>query len=233
MTPENIEQPAKTEEQTPMIFVLAELAAVWIALDAGYYVLFGNTPYQNQAVRISLYYLFWLVLTVFSFREVYNKWRPVENRWPVYLTVLSGGAAIFLYLTRVLPHFAPTIWTKPWEPPSELLFATGWYFLPKSIEILIQQLIVAAGVLVFTLNKFSLRLTCIWCAVLFGGAHLFLVFGSEGWQYVSIFTASAAVASFIFPYLILRVKNGFLYSYFLHWGFYALVIVLAHLIFKV
>ncbi len=211
--------------------VLAQLAAVWIALDTGYYVLFGP-GYPVHAIQITFYYLFWLALTVVSFREVYYRWRPVENRWPAYLIGGIGAIGIVAYLIFILPHFPPTAWVKSWEPPSELLFANAWYFLPKSLDILIQQLLVAAMVLLFVLHKFTLRETSLWCAGLFGGAHLLLVLGGEGVIYTTLFTLAAVGASFVFPYLLLKVKNGFLYSYFLHWIFYAVVIVLVHVVFK-
>jgi hypothetical protein len=97
---------------------------------------------------------------------------------------------------------------------------------------LVQQLLVLAMALTFSFQKFGARAISTWCAILFGGAHLFLIFGGESLLYVIVFTVSAFLAGFCFPYLMLRFKNGFIYSYFLHWYFYAIVIVLARLIFK-
>jgi hypothetical protein len=110
------------------------------------------------------------------------------------------------------------------------LIATPWYFLPKSIDILFQQLLVAAMVISFYHKKFPVKEISVWCALLFGTAHLSLVFGKESGLYVATFTMSAIAASFIFPYLILKVKNGLIYSYFVHWLFYAVVVILARLI---
>jgi hypothetical protein len=36
------------------------------------------------------------------------------------------------------------------------------------------------------------------------------------------------VFGLVFPYLILRVPNGFVYSYSLHWLYYLVTIVMAH-----
>jgi len=216
---------------TPSIFVIPQIAALWIASDLGYYILFSG-GYDTEPVRITLYYVFWLVLTAFSFRSVYYAWKPMVNRLLAYTVLCAGSAGIVLYITYILPHFPAIVWTKFWQPPSELLFATPWYFLPKSIEIMLQQILVAAMVLTFSFYELSLREISIWCAVFFGGAHLLLVFGGDGWIHVITFTAAAVAASFIFPYLILRVKNGFIYSYFLHWLFYAVATVLARLVFS-
>jgi hypothetical protein len=224
-------------KETPFLWIILQIASIWIISDIGYYVFlpalgFGG-GYNANPIQITIYYSLWLVLAVFSFWNIYSEWKMVENRLVTYIFVLIASAVIVLYLTYILPSFPAITWAKSWKPPSELLFATPWYFLPKSIDILLQQLLVTAMVLAFSFQKYSLRTISIWCAILFGGAHLLLVFGGGGMIYVTTFTAAAVVASFIFPYLILRVKNGFVYSYFLHWLFYAVVIVLAHIVFKV
>jgi hypothetical protein len=40
---------------------------------------------------------------------------------------------------------------------------------------------------------------------------------------------SAAAFGFVFPYLLLRVANGFAYSYMIHWLYYAVSVILPHL----
>jgi len=220
-------------KETPFLWTLVEIASIWIISDIGYYVFLPviglGGGYNANPVQITIYYSIWLILTVFSFRGIYNKWKMIENRWPVYIAVFLGSVTVVCYLVYILPHFSAITWSESWKPASELLYATPWYFLPKSIDILLQQLLVVAMVLSFSFQKYSLRTTSIWCAILFGGAHLLLVFGGGGAVYVVTFTISAIIASFIFPYLILRVKNGFIYSYFLHWLFYAIAIVLVRL----
>jgi len=215
-----------------------QIASIWVISDIGYYIFlpalgFGG-GFVGNPFAITIYYLFWLAITVFTFWNIYREWETVESkRISTYIFVLLGSVAVILYFTYVLPHFPAISWGKSTKPPSELLLATPWYFLPKSIDILMQQLLVVAMVLSLSFQKYSLRAMSILCAILFGGAHLFLIFEGQTLLYVTVFTVSAFVAGLCFPYLILRVKNGFIYSYFLHWSFYAVVIVLAHVIFKV
>ena len=225
---------AQNSRETPFLWILVEIASIWIISDIGYYVFlpvlgFGG-GYNTNPIQITIYYSLWLILTIFSFWSIYSKWKVLENRWTTYIIVLFGSVIVALYLIYILPNFSAITWSKSWKPASELLYATPWYFLPKSIDIMLQQLLVTAMVLSFSFQKYNLRTISIWCAVLFGGAHLLLVFGGGGTVYVVTFTISAIIASFIFPYLILRVKNGFIYSYFLHWLFYATAIVLVRLL---
>ncbi|KKR36794.1 MAG: hypothetical protein UW46_C0001G0086 [Candidatus Yanofskybacteria bacterium GW2011_GWF1_44_227] len=217
-------------KELPSMMVIPQIAALWIASNVGYYILFSK-GYDAEPIRIALYYIFWLALTIFSFWNVYKGWKPVENRLSTYIIIGASIAGIVLYLTYLLPNFQPIVWAKAWQPPSELLFATPWYFLPKSIEILLQQFLVAAMVLTFSAHEMTIKETSIWSAILFGGAHLLLVFGGSGLIHTATFTIAAVAASFVFPYLILRVRNGFIYSNLLHWLFYAVTIVLARLVF--
>lgn len=230
-------EPITTTEhqETPLLWTLTQIASVWIISDIGYYVFlpaFGiGGSYTANPLQITIYYFIWLLLTIFSFWGMYRTWNMFERNISTYIVIFVGTVLVVSYLTYILPLFPPIAWATP-TPPSELLIATSWFFLPKSIDIMLQQLLVVAMVLAFSLQKYSLKTISVWCALLFGGAHLLLVFGKESVQYVALFTLSAVVASFIFPYLILRVKNGLVYSYFLHWLFYAVAIVIAHMTFS-
>jgi hypothetical protein len=228
----------RNTKETPLIWLLLEIASIWIISDIGYYTFLPALGFSGGFIAnpfaITTYYLFWLAVTLFTFWNIYSEWKTIERRRiSTYIFLLLGSAAVVLYFTYMLPHFPAISWHNSTKPPSELLLATPWYFLPKSIDILVQQLLVVAMVLSFSFQKLSLRAVSIWCAILFGGAHLFLIFGGQTALYVTVFTVSASVAALFFPYLILRVKNGFIYSYFLQWSFYAIIVVLAHLIFKI
>ena len=109
------------------------------------------------------------------------------------------------------------------------MIATPWYFLPKSIEILFQQLLVVALVLILSAQQYSIRRISIYSAALFGGIHILLAFGGVPIGYVIRFMVAASAFGFIFPYLLLRVPNGLAYSYVVHWLYYALSVVMPHI----
>ena len=112
--------------------------------------------------------------------------------------------------------------------PPDLVAATPWYFLPKSIDILFQQLLVLALVLALSAKRFSLRRISIYRAAMFGSVHVLLAFGGVPFGYVIRFMISAAAFGFLFPYLLLRVPNWLAYSYVIHWLYYALSVVMPH-----
>ena len=219
-----------------LLWTVAQIAAIWTVSDAGYYFLLpalGVQPsYNAGSVAVTLYYAFWIGIAVITFWPVYarwpqyGRWTTFENRLTSYLVWSLSFAGCILFAAYVLPSLPTINWTESWNPP-DVRVATPWYFLPKSIDILFQQLLVVALVLTMSAEKYSLRKISVYCAVLFGGTHILLAFGGVPWGYVIRFATLAAIFGLAFPYLILRVPNGFAYSYLTHWGYYATSVIIA------
>ncbi|MCR4267457.1 hypothetical protein [Nitratireductor sp. ZSWI3] len=226
----------------PLVRTIALIAAVWVFSDAGYYFLLPAlgqaSSYNDNPVGTSLYYLFWVGTTVILFWPQYARW-PRLARWRTFgnrLVSLAVWSLAFLaavtFLAYVLPALPPLSaqalrddFTLP-----ELPLATSWYFLPKSVEILFQQLLIVAFVLGMAMNRFNLRSISIYGAVLFGATHLLLAFDDVPIGYVVRFSLVAGAFGLIIPYLVLRVPNGFAYSYVVHWGYYAGTVFMARMI---
>jgi hypothetical protein len=222
-----------------LLLTLMSIGAVWVASDIGYYFLLPaldqKSSYNDGPIAATLYYVFWVGLVVIVFWPQYARWSH-HARWGtfknrlvsalIWSTAFASSVAFIAYVLPALPQFD---WRETWNPP-ELPLATPWYFLPKSIEILFQQLLIVALTIALASHKFSLRKISICCACLFGAAHLLLAFGTVPWIYVLRFSALASLFGFVFPYLILRVPNGFAYSYGVHWAYYAMTVIMARTI---
>lgn len=216
---------------------LALIAAFWIVSDAGYYFLLPalgvDSSYNNGPIAVSLYYLFWVGMAAIAFWPQYAAWSRhtgggmFENRLTSSLIWTAGFLGAVIFAAYVLPALPPFDWQQPWEPP-ELPLASPWYFLPKSFDILFQQLLIVALVIAFYERGCSLRQVSTCCAALFGGMHVLLAFGEVPWGYAIRFVMLATAFGLVFPYLILRVRNGLAYSYAAHWGYYALSVLVAH-----
>jgi hypothetical protein len=208
---------------------LALIASIWIVSDLGYYFLLPllgvKSSYNAGSVAIALYYIFWIGIAVITFWDLYSRWAKFDNRLASYAvwSISFGGCTLFAaYLLPLLP---PTNWTQPWSPP-DVAVATEWYFLPKSIDILFQQLLIVALVLSLLARGYDIRRISFYCAALFGGTHILLAFGGVPLGYVIRFMVFAALFGLIFPHLILRTANGLGYSYMLHWLYYAITVVM-------
>jgi hypothetical protein len=214
-----------------VIRTLGLIAVIWTISDIGYYFLFpifGLKPnYNVSPVAASLYYGLWIAIAVAAFRDRYRGWRPFENRRSTYilLPLAFAVATVFAnYAFSVLPSIR---WLGPGDGP-DVVLATPWYFLPKTIEILFQQLLLVAMVRGLSAEQCGIWTMSMCCAALFGGTHLLLGFDGVPVLYVIRFTIVAAAFGLVFPYLILRVRNGFAYSFATQWGYYALTVVMAH-----
>ncbi|MFZ2523185.1 MAG: hypothetical protein WAW92_02250 [Minisyncoccia bacterium] len=221
---------------SPLIVTIFQIASIWIVSDLSYQIIKNaldvDLSYNQNPAIVTAYYLFWILVTLPAFWNIYIKWQMFKNEVLTYTSVLFILGFIATYFIYILPIFPSISWSPGWIPPSELTFSSGWYFLPKSTEIILQQLLVSALAFSFYNAGFNLKTTRLWCAGLFGSAHLLLIFGGPSLSYAVFFTFCATVAGYIFPYFILKVKNGFMYSYMLHWTFYAVIVLLIHTLYK-
>jgi hypothetical protein len=205
------------------------IAAIWIVSDIGYYfvlpLLGVKASYNAGSVAIALYYIFWIGIAIITFWDLYRNWIRFDNRLAAYAIWVVAFGGCTLFAAYVLPKLPTVNWAQSWSPP-DVVRATEWYFLPKSVDILFQQLLIVALVLSLTAGGHTLRRISIYCALLFGGIHVLLAFGGLPAGYVIRFMLFAAVFGSIFPVLILRVPNGLGYSYMLHWFYYAITVLM-------
>jgi hypothetical protein len=218
--------------------VIAQIVLVWVASDLGYYFLLpalGIQPtYNDASMAIAIYYVFWIGIAVITFWPLYRSWSRY-GRWKTFgnrLTSYALWTGFFIvvvgFSVYVLPELPAVSWKESWRPP-EFIVATPFYFLPKSIDILFQQLLVVALVLALAAQNLSLRRISIYCSLAFGGIHVLLAFGDEPLRYVVRFMIAASLFGLLFPLLILRVPNGLAYSYAVHWAYYAVSVALPHI----
>jgi hypothetical protein len=217
---------------------LVQIAVIWTVSDLGFYFLLPTlklqSSYNTGSLAITLYYVFWVGTAVITFWPLYgtwatySTWATFENRLTSYIVWSLSFVGCVLFAAYVLPLLPPLKWTESWNPP-DVRVATPLYFLPKSIEILFQQLLVVALVLALSAQQYSLRRISVYCALLFGAVHILLVFGGVPLGYVVRFMVSATAFGFAFPYLLLRVPNGLAYSYMIHWLYYAASVIMPHI----
>ncbi|SMX42589.1 hypothetical protein [Actibacterium lipolyticum] len=214
--------------------VIAVITMAWTISSLGYYEItdtLGLTNGYNEApILMGAYYGVWAGMVIAVFRPDVNAWirraSPGENRLAPAVMLITFA----LFALKVLPQL-PAV-----DPPDDLnvadiVFAQPWYFLPKTVEILFQQVLLSALVLEMQAQKMSLRQSVILTAVLFGGFHLTLALTDANAFYVTRYTIAATLFGAIYPYLILQRRNGFVYAFSIHWAFYAFDTTMAHFAF--
>jgi hypothetical protein len=217
-----------------LAFTMLVLIAAWSLSSFGYFrllpVLDAEIGYNDAPVFYATYYAIWTAAVFWMFHLDLITWAEKCSP-PEDLFLLPILAVIFASFALIALPKLPTIdWQLP-GAPEDILSATPWYFLPKSIEILFQQLMIAALVLKLKALKLSTRHIAQPTAALFGVFHLALALNGHNAFYVGRYTVAAVLLGAVVPYLMLQYRNGFLAAYALHWGLYAADIILARFYF--
>lgn len=209
-------------------------ALFWLVSMRAYYALVAaldlERGYDGAPILFTAYYLGWTAIALLVFRRVIAASvarATVARETLIMVPILAGFAVFVIYVMPFFPKVSPL--RAPSEPP-EFMFASAWYYLPKSADILFQQTLVAALILTAARAGYSLRVIAAGTALAFGGLHLMLAFAGFTALYVARFSLSAAVMGAVLPYLYLRCSRGLRWAYTLHCGFYALDATLTHFI---
>jgi hypothetical protein len=223
---------------TPHLRLLATLAvilSVWTLSSLGYFfflpVLDAEIGYNDAPVFYAVYYALWLAVVIAVFRKGFLTWsdryQPEQSRvLPILVAVVYGSFALV-----ILPQL-PAIDAGAPPDVTDLAWATPAYFLPKTIEIMFQQVLLIELVLALAAMGLTLAQLGLLTAALFGGFHLSLAMNGYDWFYVIRYSIAATAFGAVVPVLLLRVRSGFVLTFALHWGWYALDTIVVHLAFQ-
>lgn len=217
-----------------MIPTLGVVAVLWIFSSWGYYALADrlelDSGYNDAPFVFAGYYLGWALLTLFLFRATLTQ-RLSQAVLSGHVMILAPMLICFgTFVAFVLPLFPNVSVIRAPEDPPEFMFATAWYYLPKSADILFQQAIVATLIHRAAQLGLGLRAISIAMAIMFGGFHLALALDGFTATYVIRFSIAATAFGLVLPYLYLRIQHGFRWAYGIHWSFYILDAVITHLV---
>jgi len=210
---------------------VAVVALLWTLTSLGFYqieaAIGSDNGYNDAPILLTLFYLAASLLVTILYRRSYLEWAardlPPSDYWPGVL--MAAIALVFaVFVLKLLPDID---WTAP-EPLPDLLAATPWYFVPKSAEILFQQVLITTLIVGFHHIGLSLKQTALIIAAGFGVMHLSLALEGKDAFYVARYTLAATAFGYVAPHLQSRWRNGFVLSYGLHWSFYAVDVSLAH-----
>ena len=213
--------------------ILLSVAVLWTVSSWAYYALVDalslQSGYDDAPILFAGFYLAWCAVALWLFRPVMSVHLTV-NKLFGHLLALSPILMVYgFYVVVILPLLPEVSEVRAPANPPEFMFASAWYYLPKSTDILFQQILIAAMILGAHRSRHKLTTISIGMAVLFGGFHLMLVFDGFTPFYVARFTIGGALLGMIAPYLYLRTRSGFRWAYGLHWSFYALDAAVTHL----
>ena len=135
----------------------------------------------------------------------------------------------FILLSIIFNIFVYWFCINYLTPPTSLinnnavsfLILDNFFLITKPFDVLLQQTFVIILVLRLSEFKFSLEQVILITSLIFGISHLFIIY-SMTLPLALYFTAFAIMASTLFPYSILKIQDGWVYSYMAHLAFYSL-----------
>jgi hypothetical protein len=202
---------------------LAICAALWIASFAGYFwlvpVLDAPDGYNDAPVAFALYYAAWVAVTIVAFRRTHFAFLNADvlrkNIGPVVIVALI----LYVAVTQGIPNL-PGQRIDTLAGPSEVYEAGSSFFLPKSVEIVFQQVLIVAILLALSTSGLSVARMSLLVGLLFGGFHLTLLYVYAEPSFAYRYAIAATVFGAMVPYMILKIRHGYLLSYGIHWCFY-------------
>ncbi|OIO40744.1 hypothetical protein COU56_05105 [Candidatus Pacearchaeota archaeon CG10_big_fil_rev_8_21_14_0_10_31_9] len=176
------------------------------------------TDYRKNYFFVSAYFLFLSFLMAYYYKDIiYEIYKNISLFSIFLITILF--AFNFLSYGLANKYLRKPTDTLLKHADIHFLHLDKRYLISKSFDILYQQILII--VLVFLLKNQGLNL--IWISILFalifGFGHIPAIRLNKSFFGTLIFLASI-ISSFLFPYLILTFKYGFIYTYMAHWLFY-------------
>ncbi|WP_435257665.1 hypothetical protein ACSBLW_16385 [Thioclava sp. FR2] len=214
-----------------LAYTIAVIAGAWTVSSLGYFglepVLQAEVGYNDAPVAYAFYYGLWAAAVFAVFRKNFQAVGDLSLT-PLRVAVLALMALCFAgFALFVLPRLPTMEWTRS-QDPVEFFWANSWYFLPKAVEILFQQVLIAA--LVFALSDLGLKTwkVALLVALLFGGFHATLAFSYPNPLYVFRYSVAATLFGALVPWILLRQRHGFLITLSIHAGYYVIDSIAIH-----
>lgn len=217
------------DNKAPLHEVIGVIAAFWTIALTGHHVLLPalgfSDSYNLSPVANAVYYALFSLLATAYFWKLFRSW--ATSGIAIWRDLgLSLIAAIGITFGVI---FLGTISPSDVVVPVELFFATPWYFLPKAFDVLFQQILISTLILELYARTRSLEYTLTLYAILFVGAHIALFsWNNAPLLYAAPITFWSLASTLVFPYLLLRVRGGFVYNYAIHLASYIVLATILH-----
>lgn len=223
-----------TDALRRLLLTLAVIAGAWTASSFGYFelepLLRAEIGYNDAPLAFAGYYGAWALAVFMVFRRSFQQAGDLSPT-PLRVAALALMALVFAgFALFVLPRLPQMEWTRT-NDPVEFFWANSWYFLPKSVEILFQQILIAALVLALRDLGLTTGRIALLVALMFGGFHLTLALAYPNPLYVMRYSVAAALFGALVPWVLLHLRHGFLITFAIHAGYYVLDSIVIHFAF--
>jgi len=182
--------------------------------------------------RYGLVILFYLTVASLLFYAFRSTYKSIFRNTHWY--ELIGLVSLSLIVHGLVSYFIITYVERPdWifsDRGTSFLLMNNYYVWAKPFDVLVQQLLIIWLITKLYTNGLTLKQIISFFLIAFGSIHIFQVLKTD-WVIGLLFTGGALVSSVLYPYLLLRVRNGYIYNYMFHLGLYNIAALAAWLLY--
>ena len=178
---------------------------------------------------VILFYLTVISILLYIFRSTFKSYFH-QTRWYELLLLVTLSLVIHGLVSYLIINFVD----RPDWPFSDrgtsFLLMNNFYVWAKPFDILIQQLLIVWLTAKLYKDGLTLKQIISFFLIAFGAIHIFQVLKTD-LMIGLLFTAGALASSVLYPYLLLRTRNGYIYNYMIHLGLYNIAALAAWLLY--
>lgn len=169
--------------------------------------------YISNPIFFSIIFGVSLFAYIFFFKETLLQYQNVS------FELLIGLAICIVTISLVYKLFKSEVDLSKISVSEYWILLDQKYILPKTFEILSQQMFVTILILVLKSNGFSLLQTIIAFGIVFPLCHLPMFFYRTR-RLGAFYFIAAVLSALLFPLVILNSEIGPIITFAIHWGFY-------------
>jgi len=171
--------------------------------------------------------IYFLVISISLIKYFKNIFKDISQRTKIYQYFLFFGFALLFHaiICGIILSFFPELNASFSPEGISFLLVNDFFIWAKPMEVFWQQVMLI--ILITQLHKQGLTLAQIisLCLVGFGSIHLYQILRAD--DIIGLgFTFFAFLGAALFPFLILRVKNGYLYNFIIHLALYDIMAII-------
>ncbi len=178
---------------------------------------------------VIVFYLAVAGLLLYSFYPTYAAFVS-RTRWYEFLLLIVLSLMAHGLVSYCIINFVE----RPDWPFSDkgtsFLLMNSYYVWAKPFDVLVQQLLIIWLTTKLYANGLTLKQIITFFLIAFGSIHIFQVLKTD-LVIGLLFTAGALVSSVLYPYLLLRTRNGYIYNFMFHLGLYNVAALVAWLLY--
>lgn len=203
------------------VAIFLKCAVVALGWMGWIHLLFRGVTYIKHSLFATTYLVgLNIVVVVLFFHEISGVLRsvyvPSAFLYVVMLLLFPAIISGYFLSRRFLKRPTALIVQNPKEFNIPMEYS---YIMPKSLEILFQQIVITLTISMLIGFGWTLLGVITLFVIVFGLVHLPEI-GLLGRSFGVYYITSAAIGGVVFPWIFVALQNGPIYAYIIHWLFY-------------